>query len=107
MTHHHILTIDLGTSGPKAAVVSTDGTLVGSARASLPTNFVPDGAAEQDAELIWQATLEVTRRALAAAVEPSSIVGVVASVVAGPIRRHAGVARRPRRSIWMILTKAR
>ena len=79
MTHHHILTIDLGTSGPKAAVVSTHGTLVGSARASVPMNFGPDGAAEQDAELVWQATLEATRRALAAAVEPSSIVGVVAS----------------------------
>ena len=79
MTHHHILTIDLGTSGPKAAVVSSHGTLVGSARESVPTNFGPDGAAEQDAELVWQATLEAAGRALAAAVEPLSIVGVVAS----------------------------
>lgn len=79
MTDQHILTIDLGTSGPKAAVVSTQGTLVGSARVSVSTNFGPHGAAEQDAELIWQATLEAARLALTAAAEPSSIVGIVAS----------------------------
>ena len=45
----------------------------------MPTNFGPDGTAVQDAELVWQATLEATRGALAAAVEPLSIVGVVAS----------------------------
>ena len=60
MTHHNILTIDLGTSGPKAAVVSIDGTLAGSARASVATRFGPDGAAEQDAESVWQATVEAT-----------------------------------------------
>ncbi len=80
MTNQHILTIDLGTSGPKAAVVSTDGTLAGSARASVLTRFGPDGAAEQDAESVWQATVEAARGALGAtAIESSSIVGVVAS----------------------------
>ena len=34
----------------EAAVVSTDGSLVGAARASVPTNFGPKGAAEQDAD---------------------------------------------------------
>ncbi len=80
MTTQHILTIDLGTSGPKAAVVSVDGTLSGSDRASVPTIFGPGGAAEQDAELVWQATLEAARGALAAAAPNSpSIAGVLAS----------------------------
>ena len=80
MTNQHVLTIDLGTSGPKAAVVSSDGSLAGSARASVHTAFGPGGAAEQDAESVWQATVEAARGAVgAAAVEPSSIVGIVAS----------------------------
>jgi xylulokinase len=79
MTLPHILTIDLGTSGPKAAVVSTDGTLAGAARASVRTSFGPDGAAEQDAESVWQATLDAARGALAAAAGRPSIVGIVAS----------------------------
>ena len=80
MTDQHILTIDLGTSGPKAAVVSTSGTLAGSARRPVPTRYGLDGSAEQDAELVWQATLDAAGAALAvAAVEPRSIVGIVAS----------------------------
>jgi xylulokinase len=80
MTDQHILTIDLGTSGPKAAVVSTDGTLVGAARAAVSTNFGPRGAAEQDAELVWLATLEAARGALAAAADRSAVAGVVGIV---------------------------
>ena len=80
MVHPHILTVDLGTSGPKAAVVSIDGTLAGSARGTVATRFGPDGAAEQDAESVWQATVEACRGALGAApVDRSSIVGIVAS----------------------------
>jgi xylulokinase len=79
MTDQHILTIDLGTSGPKAAVVSSDGDLAGTARASVPTSFGPGGAAEQDAEAVWRATLEAAQGALTAAGDRSSIVGVVAS----------------------------
>lgn len=86
MSPRHILTIDLGTSGPKAAVVSTDGALVGAARASVPTDFGPGGEAVQDAELVWERTLDAVHGALAAArgafqgtgaVPP--VVGVVAS----------------------------
>ena len=80
MTDQHILTIDLGTSGPKAAVVSITSALVGAARASVSTTFGPGGAAEQDAESVWAATLEAATGALAAAaVDPSSVVGIVAS----------------------------
>ncbi len=80
VTDRHLLTIDLGTSGPKAAVVTTTGGLAGTARASVATTFGKDGAAEQDAEGVWRATLDAAGRALRAArLESSSVVGVVAS----------------------------
>lgn len=80
MSEQHVLTIDLGTSGPKAAVVSERGRVVGAARGSVRTVFGPGGAAEQDAEIIWSETLEACAGAIAAAgVASSSIVAVAAS----------------------------
>ncbi len=78
--HRHLLTIDLGTSGPKAAVVADDGRLVGTARGHVRTTHGSGGAAEQDAEAVWRTTLDAASAALAdAAVEPRSVAGVVAS----------------------------
>jgi len=62
-----VLTIDLGTSGPKAAVVDAEGRVLGSARASVATRFGPDGAAEQDPAEVWQATVDACRQATQAA----------------------------------------
>ena len=80
MTERHVLTIDLGTSGPKAAVVSDAGAVVGSARASVRTVFTDDGGAEQDPEEVWRATVESATGALAdAAVAPDAVVAVAVS----------------------------
>ncbi|MEO6627927.1 MAG: FGGY-family carbohydrate kinase [Aquihabitans sp.] len=76
----HLLTIDLGTSGPKVAVVADDGRLVGAARGVVRTSREPDGAVEQDAEAVWRATLDTAAAALRqAGVARDSIVAVVAS----------------------------
>jgi xylulokinase len=76
----HVLTIDLGTSGPKAAVVTEAGSVIGSARASVRTTFGARGAAEQDAEAVWRATVDAALGALgAAAVPPASITAIIAS----------------------------
>jgi xylulokinase len=76
----HLLTIDLGTSGPKAAVVSESGEPVGSARTSVTTTFHADGAAEQDAEVVWRAVRDAALGALRDADVPAAtVVGVVAS----------------------------
>ena len=80
MTSKLLLTIDLGTSGPKAAVVADDGTLLGTARRSVSTTHRADGSAEQDAEAVWRATVEAAREAIAAAARPAQdFAGVAAS----------------------------
>ncbi len=80
MTAPHVLTIDLGTSGPKAAVVRADGHIAGTAQARLAIRFTDDGGAEQDPEEVWATTLDSATRALgAAAVAPTDVVAVVAS----------------------------
>ena len=80
MAAPYLLTVDLGTSGPKAAVVGIDGRVAGSGQAKVTTLFPTDGAAEQDPAEIWMATLATCRSALAespttAAVAPSEVVG--------------------------------
>src|SRR3954447_17707914 len=50
-----VLAIDLGTSGVKVAVVDAHGRVLASSSAPLPTTFLPDGGAEQDADVWWSA----------------------------------------------------
>lgn len=83
MGGRHILTIDLGTSGPKAAVVSSDGRVVGAGQHKVATSFPGAGAAEQDPDEIWRATVTSCREALAEAaagdVRPRDVVAVIVS----------------------------
>jgi xylulokinase len=50
-----ILAIDLGTSGPKVALVSPAGEIVDSDSEETNITFLPDGGAEQDPENWWSA----------------------------------------------------
>lgn len=84
MTAPYLLSIDLGTSGPKAAVVGCDGRVVGSGQSTVATVFPEAGGAEQDPEEVWTATLGSCRAALAEArsaahVTPRDVVAVIAS----------------------------
>ncbi len=60
----HVLAIDLGTSGPKVAVVSLTGQVIG--WQTRPTQLLlgEGGAAEQDPEDWWQAIVAATRAVL-------------------------------------------
>jgi xylulokinase len=62
-----ILAIDLGTSGPKVALVGDDGSLTGSEFEPVDLILSPGGGAEQDPDAWWQAIVSATRRTLAAA----------------------------------------
>ena len=51
----YVLAVDLGTSGPKAAVISLSGRIVATARAEVETLHLPEGGVEQDPEAVWAA----------------------------------------------------
>ena len=68
----NVLAIDLGSTACKTGVVAIDGTVLGSGLSRLITIFGADGAAEQDAEAVWSATLEACRQALADAGSPAA-----------------------------------
>ena len=60
----YILAHDLGTSGNKATLFSTDGTLVGSRTVAYPVYYDQPLWAEQDAEDWWRAVCDSTRELL-------------------------------------------
>ncbi len=51
------LGIDVGTSGTKAIIIDTEGTIVGDATAEHPVSYPRPGWAEQDPEDWWQSTV--------------------------------------------------
>ena len=74
----HVLAIDLGTSGCKAAVVSLEGRVAGSARVPVPTIRLPGNGAEQDPEAVWSAVKAACRGALGSAqVPPAEVQAVI------------------------------
>ena len=76
-TLRYILAIDLGTSGPKAALVSERGDVSARAVRSIATRFIPPNGAEQDPGEIWGAVSSAIREVIGAAgVAPESIVAV-------------------------------
>ena len=63
------LTVDLGTGGPKIALVTLDGTIHWSEFRPIPTERPSAGRALQDADLWWTEILDAARGALAAGVK--------------------------------------
>ncbi len=61
----YILAIDLGTSGPKVALFSTQGELVGSEFQETPVILLPNGGAEQSPDVWWSAIETAVKRLLA------------------------------------------
>jgi xylulokinase len=73
----HVLAIDLGTSGPKVALVGSDGRVVGAEFHPVDLQLLPGGGAEQDPAEWWEAICAATRRLLAAdIVAPTRVAGV-------------------------------
>jgi xylulokinase len=72
------LAIDLGTTACKASVIAIDGRVLGSGLARIPVTFGSDGAAEQDAEVVWSLTLDACRAAVTeAGAEAAASIGAV------------------------------
>lgn len=76
----YVLAVDLGTSGCKAALVSTYGKVVGWEFESVQTLLFPNGGAEQDPQAWWTAFLNVSKRLIAQGiVAPAQIIAVCCS----------------------------
>lgn len=79
--HHHspsaIFAIDLGTSGPKVALVTLTGEIVGAVFEPVPTQLLPSGGAEQNPADWWQAITTAAQRLMAQRLlPPEAILGV-------------------------------
>jgi xylulokinase len=73
----NVLAIDLGSGGPKVAVVDEKGAILAKAAESVSTLFVPGGGAEQDPHDWWRSVGNAVRTALATpAVDRQKIVAV-------------------------------
>ena len=76
----YILSIDLGTSGSKAALISVYGEVVDFDFESVPLILLPDGGAEQKPDDWWQAIMTTSKRLLSkGTVNPDDIIAIVAS----------------------------
>jgi xylulokinase len=101
----YVLAIDVGTSGPKAAIVSLQGSIVATARAHVETIFLAEDGAEQDAEALWRAVKAACGTALReSGVAPCDVLAVIttsqySSVV--PVDAHG----RPTMNMVMWLDK--
>jgi len=70
----YILSIDLGTSGPKVALVDETGDIAASAARSVQTQILPASGAEQDPNEIWGAVLSAAKQVLREAGKPRDAV---------------------------------
>jgi len=97
----YVLAIDLGTSGPKVALVSDRGDVVG--RASEPVDLLlsEGGGAEQDPHAWWAAIVAATRASLAQV--PDATIGAVSVTTqwSGTVAVDAGGEPIGNAIIWM------
>ncbi len=73
----HVLAIDLGSGGPKAAVVSETGQVMASAEENVTTTLLPRGGAEQDPHEWWNGAKRAAKKVIrACGVSAEDIVAV-------------------------------
>jgi xylulokinase len=89
----YVLSIDLGSGGPKAAVVSDTGQIVASAAERVTIHLLPHGGAEQCPKEWWNCTKTAAKRAIrASGVAPQDIVAMGCDAqysVVVPVDEHA------------------
>ena len=77
MSNEHVLAIDLGTGGPKAALVDRTGRITAHQFEATTLDIEGDGAAEQDPDGWWDAITRADRRVVEnGGVSPADIVAV-------------------------------
>jgi len=78
-TEKYILAIDMGTSGPKVALFSTQGELIGSEFQETKVMLFPDGGAEQAPDDWWGAIQTAGKRLLAKGLVSNDDIVAIAS----------------------------
>jgi len=73
----HVLAIDLGTSGPKVALVSSTGVVLGSEFEPVKLRLLANGGAEQDPTEWWNAIRAATQRVVARDIVPPGKISAV------------------------------
>jgi xylulokinase len=73
----YILAVDLGSGGPKAALVSGRGEIVARAAGSVATFHTPDGGGEQDANQWWEVTSQCVREVVGQNIVPVEQIAAV------------------------------
>jgi len=104
-----ILAIDLGTSGPKVALVTATGRVLGGETAPTRLHLLEGGGAEQEPEDWWAAIVDATTRLHARGLaDPARVVAVgVTSQWAGTVPVDAEGRALGRAIIWMDARGAR
>lgn len=99
----YILAIDLGTSGPKVALYSTNGNLIESEFEETRLLLMENGGAEQSPDEWWSAIDKAAKRLLAKGVAPSEdIVGIgITSQWSGTVAVDEGGNALGNSIIWM------
>ncbi len=76
-TEPTILSVDLGTSGAKVALITVHGVVLGWESQEVPLYLTPDGGAEQSPQDWWEAILAASRRLLGRALVDTRAVAAV------------------------------
>jgi xylulokinase len=74
---NYVIGVDLGTSGPKVALATTEGRILGHERERTPVRLLPGGGAEQDPEDWWRAIRGALRRLLARGLAPDREIAAI------------------------------
>ena len=74
----HVLTIDLGTSGPKVALFTFDGVFVDGDFTPVDLNVLPDGGVEQSPSEWWRGAVSAAQRLMERTIIPPDDVVAVA-----------------------------
>jgi xylulokinase len=102
MSEPIILAIDLGTSGPKVALLSAHGVVLGGTSEAVRLHILPQGGVEQDPDEWWNAICTATRRLLAHNPLTRDVRGVCATAQwSGTVPIDATGTPLMRAMIWM------
>jgi len=98
-----VLAVDLGTGGPKVAVVAESGRIVAHASEPVPLHLLDGGGAEQDPDDWWSAIRSAAARVMASpGVDPADLVGVGCTAQwSGTVAVDAEGRHLMRAVIWM------